>query len=131
MKHVQKLEYLEDSLLGRLPAVRKMAEETYRAALFPSGSALRRLLIESTNIVIRDLVTMSQYQREVKFIQAYLRGSSVAEISRALRLSREHLARSIQDRAIQLVARVFLAKANRSESDGEMSEQPSWRTVVD
>ena len=131
LKHVQDLEYFEDTPFAQLPAVRKMAEWTYRAALFPSGCALRTLLIESTNIVIGDLGTMSQYQREVKFIQASLRGSSVAEISRALRLSREQVARSIQHRAIQLVARVILANANRSGSDGEMSERPSWRAVVD
>ena len=55
LKHVQELEYLEESPLARLPAVRELAEGKYREGAVPTGSALRVLLMESAKIVVRDL----------------------------------------------------------------------------
>ena len=42
---------------------------------------------------------------------------SVAEISRSLGLCREHVTRSIQPKAMGLVARVFLPRANDGRSN--------------
>ena len=111
LKHVQDLEYLEESPLTNLPAVRELAEGEYREAAVPMGFALRVLLLESSKIVVRDFEDLTHYQREIMFLKAYVDCQSVAEISRGLGLSREHVARSIQTRAIGLVARVFLARA--------------------
>ena len=111
LKHIQELEYLEESPLARLPAVRALAEEKYRGTALPTGFALRVLLVESAKIIVRDLRKLPGYQREIKFLIAYLDDQSVVKISRSLGLSREHVARSIQPRVIGLVARVFLAKA--------------------
>ena len=118
LKHVQELEYLDESTLASLPAVQRLAKEQYRDGVVPTGFALRVLLMESANIVIRDLKKLPGYQREIKFLKAYLDCQSVAEISRSLGLCREHVARSIQPRAINMVARVFLARASDGRSDG-------------
>ncbi|MCI0781856.1 MAG: hypothetical protein J4N90_12055 [Chloroflexi bacterium] len=122
LKHVQDLEELEVNPLARLPAVRELARGKYREAAVPAGSALRTLLIDSAKIVLRDLEGLPRYQRELSFLKAYVfSGSNVAEISRILGLSREHVARSIQRRTIRLVARVFLVKANHPKSDGDVN----------
>ena len=71
--------------------------------------------------VVQDFEDFPGYQREVKFLKAYVNGHSVAGISRSLGLCREHVARSIQPRAIRLVAKVFLARAN---DNGGLSPGP-------
>jgi hypothetical protein len=117
LKNIQELELLEESPLVRLPAVRRLAETKYRRAMFPAAFALRLILLESVNQMVDDLGEMSNYQRELGFLQGFIRGMSVAEISRGLGLSREHVARTIQPRALNLVARVFLARANETLTD--------------
>ena len=112
LKHVQVLEYLEESPLARLPAVRELAAGRYREAAVPTGFALRVLLLDSAKVVVQDLGQLPGYEREIRFLKGYLNGSSVAKISRGLGLSREHVARTIQRRAIGLVSTVFLARAN-------------------
>jgi hypothetical protein len=112
LKHLQELEWLEESPLARLPEVLNLAEGTYRDSALPAGFALSSLLIYAAKIVLRDLGDLPGYQREIMFLKAYLKCQSVVEISRSLGLCREHVARSIQPRAIGLVARVFFAKAN-------------------
>lgn len=112
LKYFQELERLEENPLCRLPVVQELAKAEYKDAALPTGFALRMLLIDATKIVIRDLGGLPAYQREIKFLKAYVNGCSVAEISRTLGLSREHVARKIQPRAIGLVAKVFLARAN-------------------
>ena len=117
LKHVQELEWLEESPLARLPAVQELAQGKYREGAVPVGTALRVLLMESAKIVVRDLSEMPGYQREIEFLNAYLSCQTIVEISRSLGLCREHVARSIQPRAIGLVARVFLARANDGRSN--------------
>jgi hypothetical protein len=117
VKNLQELEFLEDSPLVRLPAVRRLAETTYLRTMFPAAFALRLILLESVNQMVDDLGEMPNYQRELGFLQGFIRGKSVAEISRGLGLSREHVARTIQPRALNLVARVFLARANETLTD--------------
>jgi len=95
LKHIQELEYLEESPLARLPAVRGLADGKYREAAVPAGFALRVLLLKATKVVVRDFGDLPGYQREIKFLKAYLSCQSVAEISRSLGLSREHVARSL------------------------------------
>lgn len=121
LKHVQDLEYLDDSPLARLPAVRELAEGRFQEAALPTGFALRVLLIDSAKVVSRDFGDMSRYQREIKFLKAYVNGRSVAEISRDLGLSREHVTRTIQPRVIGLVSRVFLARAGNDGTIGTTS----------
>lgn len=113
LKNLQEVEFLEQSSLGRLPAVRQLAETEYRQASFPTALALRRLLLQAVRDVMRELGEMQRYQREIKFLQKYIAGESVAKISRGLGLSREHVSRTVRPRALGLVARVFLARASR------------------
>ena len=112
LKHVQDLEWLEESPLAGLPAVQELARGKYREGALPTGFALCSLLVDASKIVLRDFGELPGYQREIKFLNSYVNCQSVAEISRSLGLCREHVARSIQPRAIGLVARVFLARAN-------------------
>jgi hypothetical protein len=122
VKYIQQLEVLEESPLVRLPAVRRLAETKYRRAMFPAAFALRLILQESVNQMEEDLKDTPNYQRELKFLKEFIRGSSVAEISRGLGLSREHVARTVQPRALNLVAKVFLAKASESLVDARAKE---------
>lgn len=114
MKNIQELELLEESPLTRMPAVRRLAETKYQRSMFPVAFALRLILLESVNQMLEDLEDMPNYHRELKFLQGYIQGNSVADISRGLGLSREHVARTVQPRALNLVARVFLPRANQS-----------------
>lgn len=116
LKNLQELGLLEESPLVRLPGVRRLAEREYHSAIFPSAFALRSLLMDTANAVTGDLAKIPNYHREVTFIQAFVQGDSVADISRRLSLSREHVARTVQPRALNLVARVFLEKA--ASNDG-------------
>jgi len=83
LKHVQDMERLERNPLARLPAVKILAEEKYREAAIPTGFALRVLLIEAAKNVVRDFEELPGYQREIKFLKAYVNGRSVAEIAGA------------------------------------------------
>ena len=118
LKNLQEVELLERSSLGQLPAVRQLAETEYRQSPFATALALRRLLLQAVRAVIQELGEMQRYRREIKFLQKYIEGDSVAEISRGLALSREHVSRTVQPRALGLVAKVFLARASRSEMNG-------------
>ena len=118
LKNLQEVEFLEQSSLGRLPAVRQLAETKYRQASFATALALRQLLLQAVRAVMQELGEIPRYQREIEFLQRYIAGDSVAEISRGLGLCREHVSRTIRPRALGLVAKVFLAKASRSEMNG-------------
>jgi hypothetical protein len=128
IKNFQELERLEDSPLVHLPAVRRLAQTKYRRAMFPAAFALRLILLESVKQMVGDLADMPNYQRELRLLQRFIRGRSVAEISRELSLSREHVARTIQPRALNLVAKVFLIRANENPMDAPAKE-PEHRKV--
>ena len=115
LKNLQEVEFLERSPLGRLPAVRHLAQTEYRQSSFPTALALRRLLLQAARAVMQELGEVPRYQRDLEFLQKYIAGDSVAEISRGLAPSREHVFRTVQPRVLGLVAKVFLAKASRSE----------------
>jgi len=122
MKNLQELEILEDSPLVRLPAVRWLAQTKYLRVMFPSAFALRLMLLESVNQMLSDLADMPNYQRELRFLHGFIQGRSVAEISRELSLSREHVARTVQPRALKLVAKVFLIRASDNPMDAPAKE---------
>ena len=102
LKNLREVEFLEQSSLGRLPAVRQLAETKYRQASFATVSALRRLLLQAVRAVKQELGEMPRYKREIEFLEKYIAGDSVAEISRGLGLSREHVSRTVQPRALGL-----------------------------
>ncbi len=113
LKHMQELELLEESPLGKLGLVRELAVSEYRRTIFPVGFALRWLLSDAVDAVLHDLEQMPNYDRERKFLQGIVQGESVSQISRILGLSREHATRTIQPRALSLVARAFVITAGR------------------
>ena len=112
LKNLQELGLLEESPLGRLPAVRQLAETEYKLSIFPTGFALRSSLLEAVNVVMKQFGEIPGYQREVRFIERFAEGASVTEISRELDLSREHVARTVQPKALRLVTKTFLNRTN-------------------
>ena len=114
LKNVQELELLEASPLANLPRVKQLADEEFPRAVFRNGFALRRVLFDAVESLHRDLSPLPNYQRELAFLQAYIQGTSVAEISRRQGLSREHVARTVQPKAFRLVAKAFAAGMERA-----------------
>ena len=90
----------------------RLAETEYRLSIFPTGFALRSSLLESVNVVMKEFGEIPGYQREVRFIERFSEGASVTEISRELDLSREHVARTVQPKALRLVTKTFLNRTN-------------------
>lgn len=127
LKNLQEFELLEESPLGRLPAVRHLAESTYHESYFATAFALRALLLEGMRALIQDFSEMPNYRRELRFLSAFVQGESVAAISRDLGLSREHVARTIQPKAFGLVATVFLALANKDGVNGAVRQPERTR----
>lgn len=111
VKNLQQLDELEESPLGRLAAVRNQAEGAYRQASFPTALAIRSLVYEAADSLGHDLQDIPRYAREMRFLRAYLDGDNVTNISRTLQLTREHVARTVQPRALDLLARAFMARA--------------------
>jgi DNA-binding NarL/FixJ family response regulator len=117
LKNLQELERLENSPLVQLRAVRQLAETNFRSSLFPGAFALRSMLLETTNALIDDLAEIPGYQRELRFLQLVIQGQTVTEISRGLGLSREHVARTVQPRAMRLMAKMFVSRANAGHTN--------------
>jgi hypothetical protein len=114
LKNLQKLDWLQECPLGRLPLVIHVADTEYTRTIFPVGFALKSLRTEAVNQVIQELGEMPNYQKKAESLREYVKGNNVAEISRGLNMSREHVTRYIKPKAISLVARAFLARANES-----------------
>ena len=62
-----------------------------------------------------ELGDIPSYQRECMLLKAMAKGGSVAGFSRSLGLTREHVARTIQQRALKLLSRDFLARVRDIE----------------
>ena len=118
IRHIQELEYLEESPLARLPAVHDLAYGMLKDAVIPLGLALQQFLLDSVSVVIRDFGKQAGYHRVIQFLRALVDGQPVTEISRELGLSREHVARTVQPQAVALVGRVFLVKAGHEAVHG-------------
>lgn len=115
LRNLQELDLLETCHIARLTSVRRLAETSYIDSLFPSGMAIRKLILEAIEIVCKDLGNIPAYNRECKFLNGVAGGSSVAEISRDLGLSREHVVRTVQQRAMKLLNRAFQAQTKEVE----------------
>lgn len=114
LKHMQELERLEESPLGKLGPVRELADKEHRHTIFPVGFALRSLLSHAVDAVLQDLEQIPNYARERRFLEGIIQGESVSEISRSIGLSREHVSRTIQPKALALVARAFIIRLGRT-----------------
>ena len=108
------LEELEESVLGKLAAVRDLAEGTHCGTVFPTAFAIRSLVLEAVHALDHDLQDVPNYAREMRFLHAYIGGDSVTKISKTLGLAREHVARTVQRRALHLVARAFFTIVKRA-----------------
>ena len=116
LRNIDEVSNLEKSSLGRLPAVRLLAETRYRDTLYPAGFAVRHLLQESVDKVAKDLGNLPCYARQVQFLQQFSQGASVTQISHGLGISREHVSREIQKEALSLLQHALIKKASREES---------------
>lgn len=108
LKQFQELERLDATPLGRMSAIQRSAEVQYRDAMFPIATAVRAHLMRSLETLARNIEGVSTYQRELELLYGLFEGESVAEISRRMNLSREHVARTIQPRAIRLLTKVLI-----------------------
>ena len=107
LKEFQELERLEATPLGRMSAIQRSAEVQYRDAMFPIATAVRTHLMKALSTLARNVAGVSTYQRELELLNGLFEGKTVAEISRRMNLSREHVARTIQPRAIRLLTKVL------------------------
>ena len=115
LRNLDELELLEECPIATLTSVRRLAETSYADSMFPSGMAIRTLIFESIESICADLEHLPAYRRECQFLKSVANGSTVAEFSRSLGLSREHVARTVQQRAVKLLTRAFLARAHEAD----------------
>ena len=115
LRNLDELELLEKCPIATLTSVRKLAETSYAGCLFPLSMAIRKLILEAIDAVCRDLGNLPAYRRECQLLSCVARGGSVAEFSRGLGLSREHVARTVQPRAMKLLNRAYFAQTREVE----------------
>ncbi len=108
IKEFQELERLEATPLGRMSAIHRSAEGQYLDAMFPTATAVRAHLMRALKTLARNFDGISTYQRELELLNGLFEGKTVAEISRGMNLSREHVARTVQPRAIRLLTKVLI-----------------------
>ena len=109
LKCFQELETLEDLPIGQLSAIQTLARTEFRVAMFSTAFAIRNELERALMSLKRNLGGISGYERELKLLEALMNGDSVSSISKEMGLSREHVARHIQPRAIKILTRAFLS----------------------
>ena len=127
LRYLQHLEYLEASVLGRIPKIRCVADEDYSGSIFAVGFCLRDLLLKAVEEVCKAFNDIPNYENEVKFLELYVNGVTVVEISR------EHITRQIRPRALSLVAKVFanrIANIPESLTDKGRPRQSGGRIVA-
>ena len=115
LRNLDELELLEECPISTLASVRRLAETSYADSMFPLAMAIRMLILESIEATSTDLGHLSAYRRECQFLKSIAKGNTVAEFSRSLGLSREHVARTVQHKAMKLLNRAFLARAHEVE----------------
>ena len=119
LKDFQELERLEATPLGRLSAMQRSAEGQYRDAMFPTATAVRAHMMRALETLVSSVEGVSTYQRELEVLDGLIGGKTVAEISRGMNLSREHVARTIQPRAIRLLTKVLILSLHDANSPEE------------
>lgn len=107
LKHVDNRIELNRNPLTRLSTIARLAESRYEGRLHPRALALREIVGEAVRWVLAELDGESSLRYVHQFLTMYSSGSSVAEASRQLGLSREHCSRSIKREALRLVAQRF------------------------
>lgn len=121
LKEFQELERLEATPLGRMSAIQRSAEVQYRDAMFPIAIAVRTHLMRALSTLARNVAGVSTYQRELELLNGLFEGKTVAEISRRMNLSREHVARTIQPRAIRLLTKVLILNLHDENAPEEQN----------
>jgi DNA-binding phage protein len=100
--HLQDPMWLDDSPLVELTEVQRLSKTD--AHLFADGIALRTVLIEAIDQVMKRLPNEDKPAILKATLQGVLRGQSVAAIAREHGKSREHFSRTYWRRASKLVA---------------------------
>lgn len=99
---------IEPEPLARLAYVERLARERYKGHLLPRGLALRQLLIDCVERVVRDLSSERALSRVCQYLVLSKEGLSCQRISKELGLSREHVSRVYRRRALELLTQEFL-----------------------
>ncbi len=108
LKEFQEPERLEATPLGRMSVIQRSADTRFQHAIFPIATAVRAHLMKAFNTLANNVEGISTYQRELELLNGLFEGQTVAEISRRMNLSREHVSRTIQPRAIRLLTKVLI-----------------------
>ena len=104
-----------------MSAIQRLAEGKYQDAMFPTANAVRAHLMRALETLARNIEGVSTYQRELELLYGLFEGKSVAEISRRMNLSREHVARTIQPRAIRLLTKVLILNLHDENAPEEQN----------
>ncbi len=114
--HLHDLDWLQESGLARLPEVR---ERVNPRQTMPEGQALRRLLIEAARQVIQDIGDVPDKSGVKLFLERYLEGRTVTEISQELGVTREWVSRAYRKEALALAGKQFVRLVSREDNPTE------------
>ena len=110
---------LQRSNFTKVSGVRRFAEENYPGRSMPEGRALRDIVIQCVTIVLADLGAEAGCSHACRYLELAIKGVSCREISRDLKLSREHVSRTYRRQALQLLARQFVLTVRRKPLAGK------------
>lgn len=94
--------------LTRLEYVQRLAADKYRDRIMPRGLALRDIVSGCVDRIVAEVANEPRLDRAAKYLVLRSRGLSGQRIAAELRLSREHVARTVRRQALQLLLEQFL-----------------------
>ena len=104
--HLNDLDALQESALTRLDAVQERIQP--RQAM-PEAQALRSLLMEAAQEIIKDMGHIPGKEGLGVFLERWLEGKQVSEIAQELRVTRETCSRNYRREGLRLAAMQFIS----------------------
>ena len=101
---------LSRSPLADIDFIGKLASQSYSGHLMPRGLALHDVLLACVNKISKELDDEPGLSHACNYLQLLVKGFSCKEISRQLRLSREHVSRVYRKKALELFTEEFLSR---------------------
>ena len=109
LEHLNDRSLLNANPLARLLYIERLAAEEYGGQILPRGLALRRVILDCVDQVCTQLANESGLAKPCEYLRLRAAGHTCGDISVRLGLSREHVSRAIRPKALQLLARAFIA----------------------
>jgi len=111
--HLHDLDYLQDCPLSKLPEV---TDEVQIHQIMPEAQALRRLLTEAAEQVVRDVESVPSLSNVRQFLTRYVDGKKIAEIAEELRVSREWVSRAYRKEAFGMAGAQFVRLVSKGDT---------------